>query len=52
MRSGYKCEIHAVLAKCGVQVLMSDLFGDEGTACWNACERPRRTWPGSGHCVG
>ena len=26
IRSGCKCEIHAVLAKCGVQVLMSDLF--------------------------
>ena len=26
IRSGCKCEVHAVLAKCGVQVLMSDLF--------------------------
>ena len=31
VRSGYKCEIHAVLAKCGVQVLMSDLFTPNGT---------------------
>lgn len=30
LRSHCKCEIHAVLAKCGVQVLMSDLFGLEG----------------------
>ena len=30
LRSGCKCEVHAVLAKCGVQVLMSDLFGIEG----------------------
>src|SRR5215207_3310175 len=27
-----KAEVHAVLAKCGVQVSMSDLFGVEGTA--------------------
>jgi len=32
LRSHCKAEIHAVLAKCGVQVLMSDLFGLEGTA--------------------
>jgi transposase len=30
LRSGCKAEVHAVLAKCGVQVLMSDLFGLEG----------------------
>ena len=30
--AGCKAEVHAVLAKCGVQVLMSDLFGLEGTA--------------------
>ncbi|HET7665040.1 MAG TPA: hypothetical protein VFK56_02970, partial [Mycobacterium sp.] len=28
----YSAEVHAVLAKCGIQVLMSDLFGVEGTA--------------------
>lgn len=32
LRSHCKAEVHAVLAKCGVQVLMSDLFGLEGTA--------------------
>lgn len=32
LRSHCKAEIHAVLAKCGVQVVMSDLFGVEGTA--------------------
>jgi transposase len=32
LRSHCKAEIHAVLAKCGVQVLMSDLFGIEGAA--------------------
>src|SRR6266567_6831018 len=30
-RSHCKAEVHAVLAKCGVQVLMSDLFGVAGT---------------------
>ena len=30
LRSHCKAEIHAVLAKCGVHVLMSDLFGIEG----------------------
>ena len=30
MRSHCKCEVHAVLAKCGVQAIMSDLFGLEG----------------------
>ncbi|MFG3604836.1 hypothetical protein [Micromonospora chersina] len=31
LRSHAKAEIHAVLAKCGIQVLMSDLFGVAGT---------------------
>ncbi len=31
LRSGCKAEVHAVLAKCGIQVTMSDLFGLEGT---------------------
>ena len=30
LRSHGKAEVHAVLAKCGVQVLMSDLFGVAG----------------------
>ena len=30
LRSHCKAEVHAVLAKCGVQVPMSDLFGIEG----------------------
>jgi len=30
LRSHCKAEVHAVLAKCGVQVLMTDLFGVEG----------------------
>jgi transposase len=31
LRSHCKAEVHAVLAKCGVQVLMSDLFGLAGS---------------------
>jgi len=30
LRSHCKAEVHAVLAKCGIQVLMTDLFGLEG----------------------
>lgn len=32
LRSHCKAEIHAVLAKCGIQVVMSDLFGIEGNS--------------------
>ncbi len=32
LRSHCKAEVHAVLAKCGIQVLMTDLFGVGGTA--------------------
>jgi transposase len=35
LRSHCKAEVHAVLAKCGVQVLMSDLFGLAGTELMN-----------------
>ena len=31
LRAHGKAEVHAVLAKCGIQVLMSDLFGVQGT---------------------
>jgi transposase len=31
LRSGCKAEVHAVLAKCGIRVPMTDLFGLEGT---------------------
>ena len=33
-------EIHAVLAKCGIQVLMSDLFSDAGTALLERFDAP------------
>jgi transposase len=38
LRSHCKAEIHAVLAKCGVPVRMSDLFGVEGTALLDRLE--------------
>jgi transposase len=40
LRSHCKAEVHAVLAKCGVQVLMSDLFGLAGTDLLDALELP------------
>jgi transposase len=40
LRSGCKAEVHAVLAKCGVAVLMSDLFGGAGTAVLDRLELP------------
>ena len=40
LRSGCKAEVHAVLAKCGVQVLMSDLFGLAGTELLDRLDLP------------
>ena len=40
LRSGCKAEVHAVLAKCGVQVLASDLFGTAGTAVLDRLDLP------------
>ena len=40
LRSHCKAEVHAVLAKCGVQVSMRDLFGVAGT---DLLDRP--SWP-------
>ena len=40
LRSHCKAEVHAVLAKCGVQVAVSDLFGLEGTALLDGLELP------------
>jgi transposase len=40
LRSHAKAEVHAVLAKCGVQVLMSDLFGVAGTTLLNELDLP------------
>jgi transposase len=40
LRSHCKAEVHAVLAKCGIQVLMSDLFGVEGTALLDRLRLP------------
>ncbi len=40
LRAHCKAEVHAVLAKCGIQVLMSDLFGVEGTALLDRLRLP------------
>lgn len=40
LRSGCKCEVHAVLAKLGIQVPMSDLFSDRGQALLAAVNAP------------
>jgi transposase len=40
LRSGCKAEVHAVLAKCGIQVLMSDLFGIEGNQLLDRLDLP------------
>jgi transposase len=40
MRSRCKAQVHAVLAKCGVAVPMSDLFGVAGTDLLNRLELP------------
>jgi transposase len=40
VRSGCKCEVHAVLAKLGVQVPMSDLFSDRGLQLLAAMDAP------------
>jgi len=41
VRSHCKAQIHAVLAKCGVQVLMSDLFGAAGIQLLNDLQLPK-----------
>ena len=41
LRSHCKAEVHAVLAKCGIQVPMSDLFGVAGTELLDRLELPR-----------
>jgi len=40
LRSLCKAEVHAVLAKCGVQVLMRDLLGLAGTELLDRLDRP------------
>ena len=52
LRSHCKAEVHAVLAKCGVQVLMSDLLGLAGTELWTAWSCQPLTRHGSRHCAG
>ena len=40
LRSNVKCQVHAVLAACGVQVAMSDLFGAGGQQLLERVELP------------
>jgi len=40
LRAHCKAEVHAVLAKCGIQVVMSDLFGLEGNALLDSVALP------------
>jgi transposase len=40
LRSNMKCQVHAVLAGCGVQVVMSDLFGVAGSQLLDRVELP------------
>ena len=40
LRSHCKAEIHAVLAKCGIQVPFSDLFGIDGNRLLDRCSLP------------
>jgi transposase len=41
LRSHCKAQVHAVLAKCGIQVLMSDLFGVAGIELLNGLDLPK-----------
>jgi transposase len=41
IRSNCKAQIHAVLAKCGIQVSMTDLFGLEGTELLDQLQLPK-----------
>ena len=53
LRSHCKAEVHAVLAKCGVQVLMSDLFGVAGHRAAGPAGRCRPPYAaGSPRCAG
>jgi len=47
-----KTEVQAVLAKCGVPVPMSDLFGVAGSAQLERVELPTPYRHGSSRCVG
>jgi transposase len=40
LRSHCKAQVHAVLAKCGVQVLLTDLFGPSGTDLLDRLQLP------------
>jgi hypothetical protein len=47
LRSNVKCQVHAVLAGCGVQVAMSDLFGSGVSSYCSVLSCRQRFEPGS-----
>ena len=51
LRSGLKAQVHAVLAKEGVRVPMSDLFGVAGAGCWTSSTLDAPTRCGSPRCA-
>ena len=53
LRSHCKAEVHAVLAKCGIQVLMTrPVRRGRQRRCWTGCSCRHRTRPGSRRCGG
>jgi hypothetical protein len=52
LRTGLKAQVHAVLAKQGVRVAVSDLFGVAGQTCSMSWSWTRRSTPGSARCSG
>jgi hypothetical protein len=40
VRTGWKCQVHAVVAVCGIPVRMSDLFGRAGTQLLDHLQLP------------
>ena len=52
MRSRCKAHVHAVLAKGGIWVPMTDLFGVEGNLLLDKVTMPAAYWRGSPRCAG
>ena len=50
VRTGWKCQVHAVLAACGIPVPMSDLFGEAGTELLDHLQLPTAFTSGSTRC--
>jgi hypothetical protein len=52
LRAGCKCEVHAVLATCGVAVPMDDLFSDVGTGLLEQLRSAKRVADRPGRNIG